>query len=525
MWNKTFLIFYPMHAPMQSLCDEFEKMGVNVEKALANHDRPAYTVRLYNYDLVKEAASMAGTLVRDMTEGSPTRRIVEFFFPLLFGLLFQQVYNMVDTIVVGKFLGVTALAGVGSTGSLSFLVLGFCIGVCNGFAIPVAQKFGERDYPGLKRFVVNAIMLAVAFSLVMTAVVCSLCSPLLGWMNTPADIVDDAFAYIFVIFLGIPVVFIYNVLFSIIRSLGDSRTAGYLSGDLLAAQRGADLLFILAFGMGVEGAAWATVISQAVSSLLCVNYIRHCDLLILTRRDWKIDKTCIKRLVGMGVPTGLQYSITAIGSIVLQASVNLLGSSYVASVAAGSKVSQLFCCPFGRAGQHHGHLRRPERGRGKLERIGKGLKSCSAIGIVYSLAAFGGAVDVWRKSIANVHGCQGDPGNCQRRPVLNRELGRLHPAGLCQHRALFDSGPGFTRQAVFAGVLEMVARVIVGVVMVPAFGYIAVCAASPAAWVAADLFLFPAYGWAMRQLAAAREKSQKNPPAMPGEACADAACR
>ena len=132
--------------------------------------------------------------------------------------------QMVDTIVVGKFLGVKALAGVGSTGSLSFLVLGFCIGVCNGFAIPVAQKFGERDYPGLKRFVVNAILLAVTFSLVITAVVCALCSPLLGWMNTPSDIVDDAYAYIFVIFLGIPVVFIYNVLFSIIRSLGDSRT-------------------------------------------------------------------------------------------------------------------------------------------------------------------------------------------------------------------------------------------------------------------------------------------------------------
>lgn len=200
---------------------------------------------------------MTGTLVRDMTEGSPTQRIVEFFFPLLFGLLFQQVYNMVDTIVVGKFLGVKALAGVGSTGSLSFLVLGFCIGVCNGFAIPVAQKFGERDYPGLKRFVVNAILLAVTFSLVITAVVCALCSPLLGWMNTPSDIVDDAYAYIFVIFLGIPVVFIYNVLFSIIRSLGDSRTPVIYLVICSLLNVVLDLLFIVSFGMGVEGAAWA----------------------------------------------------------------------------------------------------------------------------------------------------------------------------------------------------------------------------------------------------------------------------
>ena len=510
---------------MQSLCDEFEKMGVNVEKALANHDRPAYTVRLYNYDLVKEAASMAGTLVRDMTEGSPTRRIVEFFFPLLFGLLFQQVYNMVDTIVVGKFLGVTALAGVGSTGSLSFLVLGFCIGVCNGFAIPVAQKFGERDYPGLKRFVVNAIMLAVAFSLVMTAVVCSLCSPLLGWMNTPADIVDDAFAYIFVIFLGIPVVFIYNVLFSIIRSLGDSRTPVIYLVICSLLNVALDLLFILAFGMGVEGAAWATVISQAVSSLLCVNYIRHCDLLILTRRDWKVDKTCIKRLVGMGVPTGLQYSITAIGSIVLQASVNLLGSSYVASVAAGSKVSQLFCCPFDALGSTMATYGGQNVGAGKLERIGKGLKSCSAIGIVYSLAAFG-ALSMYGGNLSQMF-----MDARETQVIANAALfltvnsAAYIPLAFVNTVRFLIQGLGFTRQAVFAGVLEMVARVIVGVVMVPAFGYIAVCAASPAAWVAADLFLFPAYGWAMRQLAAAREKSQKNPPAMPGETCADAACR
>ena len=510
---------------MQSLCDEFEKMGVNVEKALANHDRPAYTVRLYNYDLVKEAASMAGTLVRDMTEGSPTRRIVEFFFPLLFGLLFQQVYNMVDTIVVGKFLGVTALAGVGSTGSLSFLVLGFCIGVCNGFAIPVAQKFGERDYPGLKRFVVNAIMLAVAFSLVMTAVVCSLCSPLLGWMNTPADIVDDAFAYIFVIFLGIPVVFVYNVLFSIIRSLGDSRTPVIYLVICSLLNVALDLLFILAFGMGVEGAAWATVISQAVSSLLCVNYIRHCDLLILTRRDWKMDKTCIKRLVGMGVPTGLQYSITAIGSIVLQASVNLLGSSYVASVAAGSKVSQLFCCPFDALGSTMATYGGQNVGAGKLERIGKGLKSCSAIGIVYSLAAFG-ALSMYGGNLSQMF-----MDARETQVIANAALfltvnsAAYIPLAFVNIVRFLIQGLGFTRQAVFAGVLEMVARVIVGVVMVPAFGYIAVCAASPAAWVAADLFLFPAYGWAMRQLAAAREKSQKNPPAMPGEACADAACR
>lgn len=478
-------------------------------------------MRLYDYDLAKEATSMAGTLVRDMTEGSPMRRVVEFFFPLLFGLLFQQVYNMVDTIVVGKFLGVKALAGVGSTGSLSFLVLGFCIGVCNGFAIPVAQKFGERDYPGLKRFVVNAILLAVTFSLVMTAAVCTLCRPLLGWMNTPADIVDNAFAYIFVIFLGIPVVFVYNVLFSIIRSLGDSRTPVIYLVICSLLNVALDLLFILAFGMGVEGAAWATVISQAVSSLLCVRYIRHCDMLIFTRQDWRFDRACVQRLIGMGVPTGLQYSITAIGSIVLQASVNLLGSSYVASVAAGSKVSQLFCCPFDALGSTMATYGGQNVGAGRLERIGKGLKSCSAIGIVYSLAAFA-VLSMFGGPLSEMFMDAGETQVMANAALfLTVNSAAYIPLAFVNIVRFLIQGLGFTRQAVFAGVLEMAARVIVGVVMVPAFGYIAVCTASPAAWAAADLFLFPAYAWAMRRLAAARKADAKKAPAMPGK-CAGA---
>lgn len=156
----------------------------------------------------------------------------------------------------------------------------------------------------------------------------------------------DAFGYIFVIFLGIPVVFLYNVLFSIIRSLGDSRTPVLYLLFCSLLNVALDLLFILVFKMGVTGAAWATVAAQGISMLLCVNYIRHCDALVLTRADWRADGQCFKTLMGMGVPMGLQYSITAIGCIIIQAAVNGLGSGYVASVAAGSKVNQLFCCPF-----------------------------------------------------------------------------------------------------------------------------------------------------------------------------------
>lgn len=437
---------------------------------------------------------------RDMTTGSPTKLIFGFFFPLLFGLLFQQLYNMVDTIVVGKFLGVSALAGVGSTGSINFLVLGFCIGVCNGFVIPVAQKFGEHDYRGLKRYVINAIMLSGVFALVITLAICLLCRPILVWMNTPADIMDYAYQYIFVIFLGVPVIFFYNVFFGIIRSLGDSRTPVIYLVICSVLNVVLDLLFILAFHMGVAGAAWATVVSQAVSTALCVRYLLHCDMLIITKKDWYFEKDCVTRLVGMGIPTGLQYSITALGSIVLQISVNSLGSVAVASVAAANKVNQLFCCPFDAMGSTMATYGGQNVGARRLDRVGQGLKSCAVIGIAYAILAFiilyffNGLFlrlfinDTEVEVIANA------------RIFLVYNAAFFIPLAFVNIVRFLIQGLGFSRQAVFAGVCEMVARAVVGVLLVPAFGYMAVCVANPAAWIAADIFLFPAYFMAMKRL-------------------------
>lgn len=451
---------------------------------------------------------MARASTRDMTEGSPLKLIFGFFFPLLFGLLFQQVYNMVDTIVVGRFLGVKALAGVGSTGSLNFLVLGFGMGVCNGFAIPVAQKFGEHDFQGLKRFVVNAILMAAAVSVVMTVIVCSLCRSMLRWMNTPADIMEDAFSYLFVIFLGIPVVFLYNVLFGIIRSLGDSRTPVLYLVFCSLLNVALDLAFIVLFGMGVAGAAWATVASQAISALLCARYIRKCDAIFLTREDWKLDAGCARQLLGMGVPTGLQYSITALGSIVLQTSVNTLGSLYVASVAAGGKVSQLVTCPFDAMGSTMATYGGQNVGAGKLDRIGKGLWSCSVMGVIYSILAFG-VLWFFGDRLAQMFVDASETEVLANARLFLLVNGSLYiPLAFVNIIRFLIQGLGFTKQAVFAGVCEMFARAVVGTFLVPVMGYQAACMASPAAWIAADLFLFPAYFWAMRKLRARQAAAQ-----------------
>lgn len=211
-------------------------------------------------------------MTKDMTNGSPMKLILGFSIPLLFGYLFQQFYNLVDTLIVGRFLGVDALAAVGSTGSLNFLIIGFCMGVCNGFAIPLAHKFGAGDYRGLRAFMVNAIYLSAIFAVVMTAVTVVFCRPILELMRTPDNIIDGAYLYIVIIFAGIPATYLYNLISAILRSMGDSKTPVVFLVISSVMNIALDLVFIINLHLGVAGASLATVISQAVSGIGCLIY-------------------------------------------------------------------------------------------------------------------------------------------------------------------------------------------------------------------------------------------------------------
>lgn len=429
-----------------------------------------------------------------MTIGSPVKLMLGFFFPMLFGLLFQQLYNMVDTMIVGKYLGVDALAAVGSTGSINFMIIGFCMGVCNGFAIPVAQKFGEKNFGELRRFVANGAWLSAGFAVAMTVTVCVLCRNILQWMNTPADILDGAYAYIFVIFLGIPATYLYNMVSGVIRSLGDSRTplVFLIISSLLNVVL--DLFTIVVLNMGVAGAAWATVISQAVSGIGCLFYMsRRFEVLQMTKEERKPDRNIMKVLCGMGVPMGLQYSITAIGSVVLQTAVNGLGSSAVASVTAGTKIGMFFCCPFDALGATMATYGGQNIGARRLDRISKGLRTAVVMGFAYSLIAFGVLylfgnqlsllfVDAEEVEIL---------ANSRLYLVINAAF--YFPLALVNTVRFLIQGMGYSQVAVLAGVFEMAARTLVGFCLVPVVGYPAACFASPCAWVAADIFLIPCY--------------------------------
>lgn len=441
-----------------------------------------------------------GTM-KDMTTGSPMKLILGFGIPMLFGLLFQQFYNMMDTIIVGKYLGVQALASVGSTGSINFMIIGFCTGVCGGFVIPVAQKFGEKNETALRRFVANGAWLALVFALVMTVIVCLLCRPILELMNTPKDIIEGAYSYIFVIFLGIPATYLYNFLAGIIRSMGDSKTPLFFLLLSSVLNIVLDLFTILVLHMGVAGAAWATVISQAVSGVLCLIYmIRKFTILRMKGDEWKPDRRSMEVLCGMGIPMGLQYSITAIGSVILQTSVNSLGSVAVASVTAGSKISMFFCCPFDALGATMATFSGQNVGAKKLDRIDQGLKYCMMLGAVYSVIAFA-ALYLLGDKVALLFVDAGETeilNNTRLFILINSAF--YFPLALVNIVRFMIQGLGYSKFAVLAGVCEMAARSVVGFCFVPIFGYSAVCFASPIAWIAADLFLLPAYRHVIRQL-------------------------
>ena len=444
---------------------------------------------------------MAKSEIRDMTTGSPFRLILGFAVPMLMGLLFQQFYSMVDTIIVGKYLGVSALASVGSTSSINFMIIGFCTGVCSGFSIPVAQRFGAGDHHGLRCFVANAGWLSAIFSAVMTLIVCFLCMDILRWMDTPDDIIQGAYDYIFIIFAGIPVTYLYNILAGIIRSLGDSRTPVYFLLLSSVINIFLDLFTILVMGMGVEGAAYATVISQAISGVLCFLYMRsHFPILRMTREERKFNLRMAKILCGIGVPMGLQYSITAIGSVILQTAVNGLGSLYVAAISAGNKLTLFFTCPFDALGATMATWAGQNVGAGKIDRVKEGVKYALLIGCVYAVAAFV-ILTLFSKYLALLFLDADEVSTIGNVSLFLFGNSLFYIALVFVNVVRFSiQGMGFSTFAILAGVFEMFARTFAGMCLVPIFGYPAACFASPMAWIAADIFLVPAFLHCIKKL-------------------------
>ncbi len=431
---------------------------------------------------------------KDMTKGNPMRLILEFAVPLLLGLVFQQFYSMVDAVIVGHYLGVDALAAVGATGSVNFLIIGFCMGVCNGFGIPIAQEFGAKQEGELKRFVANSVWLSVIFAVVITIVVSLLCRPILQIMRTPDNIIDGSYNYIIIIFLGIPVVFLYNMTAAILRSLGDSRTPVVFLVTAAVLNIFLDIFCIVVLPMGVAGAAVATVVSQAIAGFACLIYMRRkFSILRLSKEESRWNRSYAGKLCNMGIPMGLQYSITAIGSVILQSAVNSIDSNAVAAVTAGGKVGMLLVCPFDAMGSTMATYGGQNVGAGDLNRVNKGLKDCCLLGLIYALIALG-AVYLFGKQLLLLFLDAGETRIiADAYSFLQINALFYFPLALVNIVRFLIQGMGYSKLAVFAGAFEMLARALAGFLLVPHFGFSAVRFANPLAWIFADIFLIPAF--------------------------------
>ena len=327
--------------------------------------------------------------LREMTTGPSLPLIFNFTLPLLLGNLLQQTYSLVDAAIVGKFLGINALASVGASTSVVFLILGFCNGCCGGFAIPVAQKFGARDYVTMRRYVSVSLKIAGVMSVIIALLTSLLCAFILRTMQTPENIFQGAYSYLLVTFIGVPCTFFYNLLSSIIRALGDSKTPFWFLLFSTILNIILDLFCILIMGWGVTGAAVATVFSQGVSAVLCYFYMyRKFDILKTEPSDRRFRPELARQLMYIGVPMGLQFSITAIGSIMLQSANNALGTACVAAFTSAMRIKMFFICTFESLGIAMATYSGQNYGAGKPERIWLGIKASALMMIIYAAFTF-----------------------------------------------------------------------------------------------------------------------------------------
>lgn len=438
---------------------------------------------------------------KEMTSGASFPLILNFTLPLLLGNLLQQTYSLMDAAIVGKYLGINALASVGASTSVVFLILGFCTGCCSGFSIPVAQKFGARDYVTMRRFISVSLKISGVMSVVLAIITSLLCAYILRTMQTPENIFDGAYAYLLITFIGIPSIFFYNLLSGIIRALGDSKTPFWFLLLSSVLNIILDLFCIIVLGWGVAGAAIATVFSQGVSSVLCYIYMnRKYEILKTTPSERRFRSDIARQLLGIGVPMGLQFSITAIGSIMLQSANNALGTACVAAFTAAMRIKMFFMCALDSLGIAMATYSGQNYGAGKPIRIWQGIKSSYVMMLVY-VAAINIIIWCFAEKFALLFI---DPSETEvikdTALFLHINLSFFPLLGSLIILRYTIQGAGYTKLAMFSGVSEMVARIMVSLVVVPLFGYLGVCYGDPTAWLFANLFLIPAFIYVYRRL-------------------------
>ncbi len=447
------------------------------------------------------AAHAKTASVSDMTVGSPLRQITKFALPLILGYILQQMYLVIDAAIVGRWIGVGALAAVGASSSIMFLVMGFCNGACAGFAIPVAQSFGAKDYSKMRLYVANAVRISAVMATVVTLLSLMFCRRILQMVNTPADIFHDAYIFLMLQFAAIPLTFGFNLFSGQIRALGNSRQPFFFLITSAVVNVLLDVVLILGCGLGVAGAGIATWLSQALSVILCLWYIRkHMQLLIPKGDERRFDNKRTSILLNNGVPMGLQFSITGIGIIMLQSANNALGTTCVAAFTASMRIKYLFTCVFENIGVAMATYCGQNLGARRMDRVTKGVKDAIKLMLIYFVFTFA-LIYPFADWMMRLFVDSGEAEVVGRAAQFMRIANYFYPAlGLLTILRYSIQGLGFSNLSMLSGVMEMIARCGVSLWLVPALAWTGVCLGDPVAWCMADLFLIPAFLWVQQRL-------------------------
>ncbi len=443
-------------------------------------------------------------MTKDMTKGSPLLLILRFCLPMVFGNILQQFYNLADTAIVGRCINSDALAAIGGTGAICFLVIGFATGLCTGLSIPVAQAYGAGDTKELRRCMANAAWIAAVTAAVLTVLTIVFCRPLLQIMQTPAEIIDAAQTYLIVIFAGLCATILYNLLAGFLRAMGDSATPLLFLAVSSVLNILLDFALIRFFGLGVMGAALATVISQAISAVGCLYFMyRHFDILTFERDELPPRPDYIARLCGIGLPMAFQFSITAIGSIILQTAINGFGAEIIASVSTAQKIQNVVGGPMESLGITMATYCGQNLGARRIDRIRSGLKCAVFTSLIYAVGAYAFSFFLGRYFVLLFLSPE-DPafGTIMEFAVRYLRISGLFYPVLAVLFVLRNSlqGMGYSFLPMSAGIVELAARVFAVAVLVSGLGFTGICLASPTAWVAADVLLISATIWALCKL-------------------------
>ncbi len=443
---------------------------------------------------------MGKSTTNDMTVGNPAKLIIQFMIPMCLGNIFQQFYNIADSIIAGQFIGVNALAAIGSTGSLMFFVTGWLNGLTCGFAILVSQLFGAKQYKEMRHYVAMSIYLTAAFAIVMTIGFEFANVPILKLMNTPKDVIGDVAGYMAVIYGGLIVTAAYNALAAFLRALGDSKSPLYFLIISAVINVILDIVFIVYFHMGVEGCGYATVIAQAISALLCLLYIKKkLPILHLEKENFAISIYSFQKLLALGIPMGLQFSITAIGTIIVQGAVNVYGAVHMAGFSAAGKLQNIIATIFVAFGATSATYVGQNRGAGRMDRVKEGVRCTQIMILVWSVISMA-IVFFLGRYLTYIFVNPSETEVLDVSVTYFRTVFWAYPflGSIFLYRNALQ-GMGYGLVPMLGGVFELVARTGIVLLVAGKTSFAGVCLADPAAWVAALIPLIPYYFYIMKK--------------------------